>query len=59
MHWFEKAEEELDVQYENGEISYKEYQREIRGLRIDMMALADREAENARLRAIDGFRSQM
>ncbi|MEW7985330.1 MAG: hypothetical protein AB2748_22415 [Candidatus Thiodiazotropha endolucinida] len=46
-HWFERAEDELVEQLNNGEITREEFNREMRELREDLRAGAEEVAQNA------------
>lgn len=47
MHWFDKAEQDLHEQLDNGEISNKDFEAEMRYLRDDLRDQAREAAEAA------------
>ena len=47
MDWFDRAEQELGEQLDNGEITQKEYWRELSDLRAEMQGGAEDAAEQA------------
>ena len=56
MDWFEKAEDELVEAVNNGEISQKEFRREMSDLRAELRMQAEEAAEEAYHDVINGWR---
>ena len=55
MDWFEKAEDELVEQFNNGEINSKEFNREMNDLRAELREQADQAADEARNSVLGGW----
>jgi len=53
--WYEKAEDEIDQELADGIIDAKEYQRQMRQLRLEMQAEAEEAAERAYNDAMGGW----
>lgn len=53
--WYYRAEMELEEALERGEITYKEYQREIRDLRRELEMQAQEAADEAYNNAMGGW----
>ncbi len=47
MHWYDRAEEELEDQLERGEITNAEFRSEMRELRSELQGQAEDAAEEA------------
>lgn len=47
MEWFDKAVEEIEQDYDNGNISNKEYNEQMRELRCELRGAAEQHAEDA------------
>jgi len=46
-HWYDKAEDRLEKELENGEITDKEYKQQMRDLNAELRGQAEEEAEQA------------
>ena len=53
--WYERAEDEIDQQLADGLIDQKEYQRQMRDLRLEMEAEAEEAAREAYNEAMGGW----
>lgn len=55
MHWYEQAEDDLGKQYQDGEITCRQFQAATRKLRCEMRDVADQTEANIRLGVIEGM----